>query len=234
MPARGQNDLERLSSRDDSLARQPSRVAAIRTSINHLFSGRSRVGPLERSRTPDSPKTPRLPLGLGNFSSTRLHIPYLSRSDSTSSIRTPIRAQHSAHSSVSSEAAAPLRRETRRIPENHTSAPPSPPRTHYNPPASRRFVGVGPEDDRLAQLAEIGRRRRNKSRNANRRCGPKVKNRKIRAKILSCFISGLVTCHAYRVTAQITNSDSSLHSFSPSTWHWHFPTETRASNSMSY
>jgi hypothetical protein len=193
MPARGQHDLERLSSRDDSPARQPSRVGGIRTSINHLFSGRSRVGIQERGRTPDSPKTPRLPLGLGNFSSTRLHIPYLSRSDSTSSIRTPIRAQHSAQSSVSSQAAAPLRRETRRIPQNQAPAPSSLPQAHYNPPTTRRFVGVGPEDDRLAQLAEIGRRRRNKPRSASRRCGPKVKNRKIRAKILSCFISGLVT-----------------------------------------
>jgi hypothetical protein len=188
-----QNDLERLSSRD-TVRRQPSRVEGIRTSINHLFSGRSRVGSQHRSHTPDSPKTPQLPLGLGNFSSTRLNIPYLSRSNSGSSIRTPIRAEHSPRSPIfAQQAAAPLRRETRRIPENNTVVPSNLPQAHYNPPAARRFVGVGPEDDRLAQLAETGRRRRrNKPRSATRRCAPKIKNRKIRAKILSCFISGLV------------------------------------------
>jgi hypothetical protein len=197
MPALRQNDLERLSSRDSS-APQPSRVEGIRTSINHLFSGRSRVGLQQRSHTPDSPKTPQLPLGLGNFSSTRLHIPYLSRSNSGSSIRTPIRAEHSPRSSVTSQPTASLRRETRRIPENNTSVPSGLPEAHYHPPTSSRFVGVGPEDDHLAQLAATGRRRRrNKPRSTTRTCAPKVKNRKIRAKILSCFISGLVTHPVY-------------------------------------
>jgi hypothetical protein len=54
-------------------------------------------------------------------------------------------------------------------------------------------VGVDPAELHLAELAETGRRRRQrKARERERRCMPKIKNKKIRAKILSCFISGLV------------------------------------------
>ncbi|KAG9235115.1 hypothetical protein BJ875DRAFT_374899 [Amylocarpus encephaloides] len=187
-----QNELRLLPSRDN--APSPSRVENLRHSVNQLFSGRSRVGALPpRGNTPDSPKTPRLPLGLGNFSSTRLQIPYLSRTNSISSIHSPIRSQHSRNPSTSSNRSSPsnpLRREIRHIPDN-TVVPSGLPQAQYQPP--RRFVGVDPEEQHLAELADAGRRGRRKSPSGHRTlfCGPKIKNRKIRSKILSCFVSGL-------------------------------------------
>lgn len=204
---------------DGSQHRPPTRVESIRTGINHLFSGRSSVGlPTSHTHTPDSPKTPRLQLGLGNFSSTRLVIPYLSRSNTSSSVRSLNRPEHGAHPSVdSTRTSNSLRRETRRIPTNTPSfdAPPALPQAQQSQPRAyrpreprseehnrlqqersrpRRFVGVGPEEQHLAELATVGRtRRRNKSPGKpERRCAPKIKNQQIRSKILSCFISGLV------------------------------------------
>ncbi|KAH8687670.1 hypothetical protein BGZ60DRAFT_522319 [Tricladium varicosporioides] len=183
MPPVRQNPPRRLSSRDSSRPAS-SRIEGIRTGINHLFTGRSRIG-TPRSHTPESPKTPRLALGLGNLSSTRIVIPYLTRTNTNSSqsSQTPIRPQHTPHTSVSSRPIAPN--------PHQQQAPVStiPPQIRHN--GARRFRGVDPAETHLAELAEAGRRRRNKVRSSERRCGPKIKNRKIRAKILTCFISGL-------------------------------------------
>jgi hypothetical protein len=185
MPPVRQNGHRRQTSSEFSRA-PPSRLEGIRTGVNHLFSGRSRVG-TPRSRTPESPKTPRLALGLGNFSSTRLVIPYLTRTNATP----PSPARHDPHSPISSRpiTADSLRQQTTILPTSQV-----PPHVRHNSHSARRFVGVDPAELHLANLAESGRRRRrNKARQREPRCAPKIKNKKIRAKILSCFISGLVS-----------------------------------------
>ena len=185
MPPVRQNGHRRQISSESSRER-PSRLEGIRTGVNHLFSGRSRVG-TPRSRTPESPKTPRLALGLGNFSSTRLVIPYLTRTNTNPS---PSPTRHDPHSPISSRpiTAHSLRQQTTILPTSSV-----PPHVRQNSHSARRFVGVDPAELHLADLADSGRRRRrNKTRQREPRCAPKIKNRKIRAKILSCFISGLV------------------------------------------
>ncbi len=176
-----------------------SRLENVRSGLNGWFSGRSRVGTPRRSRTPESPKTPRHTLGLQDLPSTRLHIPYLTRTNSIGSVRdsSPLASPRSLRSfrlpftQLTSRPTTPstLRQETRR-----TSVETLFPRAHQNP--GRRFVGVDPAELHLAELADTGRRRRRqKARRPERRCAPKIKNRKIRAKILSCFISGMVSGH---------------------------------------
>jgi len=184
MPPVRQNSHRRQTSSESSQA-PPSRLEGIRTGVNHLFSGRSRVG-TPRSRTPESPKTPRLALGVGNFSSTRLVIPYLTRTNTVP----PSPARHDPHSPISSRpiTAHSLRQQTTILPTSSV-----PPHVRHNSYPARRFVGVDPAELHLANLADSGRRRRNKARRREPRCAPKIKNKKIRAKILSCFISGMVS-----------------------------------------
>jgi len=204
-----------------------SRLGSIRAGVHGLFSGQSTV---ERARshsvdTPESPKTPRpvFPrpvVGLQNLPSPRLHIPYLTRSRSQRSAR-------SHHSNNSQSSITPL---SPRVPEpSFISQPISPnslrqhvaqsnisavpPQARRN--AGRRFDGLDPAELALAELAQDGRtRRRVKNRNASRRdnriCGPKIKNKKIRSKILSCFISGMVNFHCI----PICNAYANISSFS--------------------
>jgi len=188
-PLRHNGHRRQLSS--ESSRGPPSRIEGIRTGINQMFSGRSRVGP-PRSRTPESSKTPRLALGLGNFSSTRLVIPYLTRTNTISRpptrhdtpiSSTPITAESLQHS---------LRQQNTTLPLSST-----PRHARHNSHTARRFVGVDPAELHLAELAETGRRRRRKARERERRCAPKIKNKKIRAKILSCFVSGLVNIYQH-------------------------------------
>ncbi|KAN0112887.1 hypothetical protein V8E51_005838 [Hyaloscypha variabilis] len=174
----------------------PSRLQNVRVGINQLFTGRSRVG-LSRSQSPESPKTPRLALGLQNLPSTRIHIPYLTRTSSTSSDRStrpPTTLPRSARNPLSPFSSRP------RTSGAWQQEPEDFPDTATPPPArrssGRRFVGVDPAELHLAELAQVGRRRRRQKsrarhRHAERRCGPKIKNRKIRQKILSCFVSGI-------------------------------------------
>jgi hypothetical protein len=193
MPSATENT--RRSSASQPSRRAPSRLDNVRVGINQLFTGRSRVG-LPRSQTPESPKTPRLALGLQDLPSTRIHIPYLNRTSSTSSNRSTRpntavpRPARNPLTPFSSRPITPraLRQETRDFTD--TTIPPPVRRS-----STRRFIGVDPAELHLAELAHAGRRRRRqKSRNrqAERRCAPKIKNRKIRQKILSCFVSGLV------------------------------------------
>jgi hypothetical protein len=197
MPASNENTPRRSS------ASQPSRPVAsrlqnVRVGINQLFTGRSMVGQ-PRSQSPESPKTPRLALGLQNLPSTRINIPYLNRTSSTSSDRstrpntTVPRTTRNPLTPFGSRPIPPrgLQQETRDSPD--TTIPPPVRRS-----SGRRFVGVDPAELHLAELAQVGRRRRRQKsrarhRHAERRCGPKIKNRKIRQKILSCFVSGIVS-----------------------------------------
>ena len=170
-----------------------SRLGNVRSSVHQMFSGRSRVGTSPRNSIPESPKTPRVPLGLGRLPSTRLHIPYLSRSNTNSSHRSssPLNSPRSIRHPYTALDDRPATAQSVRqdAPQPPVPAAQSEPR-HTSP---RRFVGVDPAELHLAELAETGRRRRRrKSSRSERICLPKIKNKKIRAKLLSCFISGLV------------------------------------------
>jgi hypothetical protein len=197
MPSSDEN-MGRRSSASQPSRPAPSRLQNVRVGINQLFTGRSRVG-LPRSQSPESPKTPRLALGLQNLPSTRINIPYLNRTSSTSSDRSTrpnTAVPRSARNPLTPFTSRPLtprglQQETRD--PHHTTIPP--PVRHSS---RRRFVGVDPAEMHLAELAQVGRRRRRQKsrarpRHAERRCGPKIKNRKIRQKILSCFVSGIVS-----------------------------------------
>jgi len=176
----------RRSPTNSSRPAPPSRLENVRTGIQHLFSGRSSVG--TRAPTPESPKTPQPTLGLQRLPSTRLNIPYLTRSESDRSRRSH-RAQRSPNTPLSSRPITPNSLQ-QQIQQSNVST--IPPQVRHN--SQRRFVGIDPAEQHLAELAQDGRRRRRtKSRKADRhKCAPKIKNRKIRSKILSCFISGIV------------------------------------------
>lgn len=202
MPPIRQNNSRRSPSYRSSRP-SSSRLEGVRASINQLFTGRSSVGP--RSPTPDSPKTPRFVLGLPNLSTTRLNVPYLTRTPSVPHRSNTQRSNASQTASASQTAESPTTPISSRpiipnslrqqIEQPAVSAVPS----HVRHNSARRFVGVDPAEQHLAELAQSGRERRRHKRRARRDkerfCAPKIKNRKIRAKILSCFISGLVHSH---------------------------------------
>ncbi|TVY60658.1 hypothetical protein LSUE1_G007292 [Lachnellula suecica] len=189
MPPFRQSDRRQASSGSSEAPLPPSRLEGIRTGINGMFIGRSRVG-THRARTPESPKMPRLALGLGNISHSRIALPYLSRSN-TIAPPSPTRSepQMSVPMPISSRTitAQDLQQETIVRPPTRV-----PSYARHNSHTARRFVGVDSAELHLAELAESGRRRRrNKARGRRPKCFPKVTNKKIRSKILSCFISGL-------------------------------------------
>jgi hypothetical protein len=197
MPPIRQNNSRRSPSERSSRPSQSSRLEGVRAGIHQLFTGRSTLGP--RSPTPDSPKTPRFVLGLPNLSTTRLNVPYITRTPSVphrsntqrSNNSPSASSSHSAESSTTPISSRPITPNSLRqqIQQPAVSAVPS----HVRHNLARRFVGVDPAEQHLAELAEAGReRRRHKRRRRERTCAPKTKNRKIRAKILSCFISGMV------------------------------------------
>ena len=196
-PVRQSNHRRSSSGRSSRPSQGSTRLDGVRAGIHHLFSGRSTVGP--RSPTPDSPKSPRFVLGLPNLPTARLNVPYLTRSASnpsrsnsqrsnTAPAPSPAQPPESPLTPISSRPITPnsLRQQ---IQQPDVSAVPS--HTRHN--SARRFVGVDPAEQYLAELAQTGRdRRRRKRKHKERTCAPKIKNRKIRAKILLCFISGLV------------------------------------------
>lgn len=162
----------------------PSRAGSRRTVIQNLFSGRSSVG--RDDPAPESPKTPRPFLRPQRLPSIRLVIPYLTRTPRNSATAEP---------PLSSRPITPnsLEQQTQQ-----TQPPISgiPPQVRQN--SRGRFVGVDLEAQQLNNLVHNGRRptrrsRRNTSTQSDRHtCAPKIKNKMIRRKILTCIISGLV------------------------------------------
>ncbi len=171
--------------------RPPTALDNVRNGIASLFSGYSRVGSgrERQSQVPESPKTPRLPHG--GLPSTRHIIPHLTRTSTNPDLSPPARSRAS---------------QSRRLPfssfRSHPATPHdpsqeiSPVRPIHRRYSTRRFVGVDPAEVQLAELAHSGRRRQShKGRRGDIMCwmcAPKIKNKKIRAKILSCFVSGMV------------------------------------------
>lgn len=163
-----------------------------------MFSGRSTVG---ARRIPESPKEPNQQLGLHNMpSTTRIQIPYLSRRNSD--VNTPLASPRSSRPARSiRNAFTPMRSRSSSMrsmsnslrQEQEAAQVPVPPPIHRSSSGARRFVGVDPAELHLAELAHSGRRRRKqRSRDPLGGFAPRIKNKKIRAKILSCFLSGLV------------------------------------------
>ena len=168
-----------------------------------MFSGESRVGRRRAAIESDepaleSPKTPRFILGPQNFSTTRLAIPYLNR-PSMSLPSSPISPSPPTAPRLAHSPQPPLPAP----PQESTSSTVRPSRTRERHQSPRREdVGVEPADAHLAQLADIGRRRRKgKSKSRDRRCELRFKHRRVRAKALTCVISGLVSIILNRETA---------------------------------
>ena len=203
MPPIRQTTLRRTASNQSARGTSASRIEIVRAGIQQLFSGRSSVG--TRSSSPESPKTPRLALGLNNLSSTRLNIPFLTRTNTTDRSTTSP-SSPSARSPTTPISSRPITRNALREHElSNVSAIPPPLRHNSN----QRFAGVDPAERELAELAYIGRRRRNRT-SKERRCAPKIKNQKIRANILKCFISGMVNLPHSKLHGQFLMVDTSF------------------------
>lgn len=192
MPAMRTQDgraAERNREPRDNRRQGASTIANMRQSISQMFVGESRLG---RQEAPlpepplDSPKTPRLLLGLQNFSTTRIAIPYLNR-NSISLPNSPIGAS------------PPLTPLSIR-PVVQTTTTHNPPATissipsHVRHNSARRSVGVETAETRSPEMAAVGRTRNKKVKptKKQRSCGPTFKHKRVRAKVLTCIISGLV------------------------------------------
>ncbi|KAH8808078.1 hypothetical protein F5884DRAFT_677414 [Xylogone sp. PMI_703] len=176
MPRQQQNDSRRPGSRGEN----------VRSGVNRLFSGESRIGS-RRSRRPETPKPPRLPFVLPNMSSIRITLPHLHHTRSNLSVSS--QASTSPLSPHDPPTQRPISTDSFRELQRQATTMPA----HSRSDSRRRFVGVDPEELYLAHLAEAGRsRRKTKNREKEYRCAPKIKNRKIRNKIVSCFISGIM------------------------------------------
>ncbi|ESZ93776.1 hypothetical protein SBOR_5832 [Sclerotinia borealis F-4128] len=192
MPPRPNEDEFRHVPSAES-ARRHSRLEDVREGLHTLFSGRSSVG--ARSPSPESPKAPRL-VGLGNLPSTRIHIPGLTISRSStrrsSAAPEPTLPRHDEPPVVSHSAT----RFSQYTQYPAVSSPIStiPPRVQRR--SDRRFLSVDPAERHLVDLADRGRRRRGTPRGTLestgwRTCGPRIRNKKIRQKIVHSLISGL-------------------------------------------
>lgn len=171
----------------------PTTFQNIRKGINRLFSGQSRVGTTRTTseEVPESPKTPRLALGLHDLPSTRLHIPYLNRTRSNGSQDSRPSSQRSQRTLAPTRSRPILPTAIRQQTQQQSHPPSRVPSRQRRSSSSRRFVGVDPAEHQLAELAASGRRGRRVSKRI--RCMPQIKSRKIRGKVLSCFISGIVS-----------------------------------------
>lgn len=183
-----------MSSRQDGRRsrRAPTRLENMRSGLQELFTGRSTIGRAEeRDPVPETPKTPRLPLGLQTLPVTRFDIPYLTRSTTSSSTRSAAPVTTSRTDVPIASPDTPI--SARPITPNSYSAMQmtmgGPQPTYQS--SSRPFVGVDPEEQHLAELAATGRRRRRRTRQARPAWVPNMKNRKIRSKALGCLLSGL-------------------------------------------
>lgn len=159
-----------------------------RTDIGRMLSGREEIR-AERAPTPEVPKTPRLPLGPHNFSSSRLVIPHLNRTaPSTPVLGSPISAQPP----PTPLSFRPITPDSYRQRIQSPTVAPQPP--HPTRRSATRFIGVDPAEVHLAQLADSGRRRKKqRRRKVGKGCAPRIKNKRIRGKILACLISGMVS-----------------------------------------
>ncbi|KAM0155484.1 hypothetical protein ACHAPG_005832 [Botrytis cinerea] len=193
MPPR-QNESGHRDMPSGESERGQSRLEEIRGGLNSVFAGRSSVE--ARNRSPESHKAPRL-VGLSNLPSTRIHIPGLTTSRSStrrnSAAAEPTLPQHEerrlppiatrSHSRLSRSAQLPA-----------VASPIStmPPRVQRR--SDRRFLSVDPAEQHLADLANRGRRRRGPPRGmqeCGRGCAPRIRNKRIRQKIVHSLISGL-------------------------------------------
>jgi hypothetical protein len=154
----------------------PSTAGRVRTGVQQMFSGRSSVG--TQSPTPESPKTPRLALALNNPSSTTTPSSHAVSPLSQSATDTGIPA------TPQPAAPGPVRHQQ----TYHDISVLSVQTRHQTP---RRFVDPG--EHQLAELANEARRRRHKTQGGERRRSPRAKKPKLRAKILTCFVSGVVS-----------------------------------------
>lgn len=179
--------------------RRQSRLEEIRGGLNSLFSGRSSAE--ARSPSPESPKAPRL-VGLSNLPSTRIHIPGLTISRSStrrnSAAAEPTLPRHEERRPppVATRSNSRLSQSTQ-LPAVSSPISTIPPRVRRR--SERRFLSVDPAEQHLADLADRGRRRRGTPRGtqeSGRGCAPRLRNKRIRQKILHSLISGLV-CVAF-------------------------------------
>ena len=152
-----------------------------------MFSGRSSVG--TQSPTPESPKTPQLALALNNPSSTSLAIPHTSSSTTTPSLHAVSPLSQSATDTGIPTTPQPATPGPVRLQQAYHDISVLSVQTRHQTP--RRFVD--PAEQQLAELANDARRRRHKTQGVERRRSPRAKKPKLRAKILTCFVSGVVS-----------------------------------------
>ncbi|KAA8565024.1 hypothetical protein EYC84_010789 [Monilinia fructicola] len=173
-------------------ARRQSRLEDIRGGLHSLFSGRSSVG--ARSPSPGSPKAPRL-VGLGNLPSTRIHIPGLTISQSStrrnSAAAEPILPRHEETLLPPVVTRTNRRSQSTRPPTASSPISTIPPQVQRR--SERRFLSVDPAEQHLADLANRGRRRGTPRGAGENRgtCVPRIRNKRIRQKIVHSLISGL-------------------------------------------
>ncbi|QSZ33296.1 hypothetical protein DSL72_002884 [Monilinia vaccinii-corymbosi] len=175
-------------------ARRQTKLEDIRGGLHSLFSGRSSVG--ARSPSPGSPKAPRL-VGLSNLPSSRIHIPGLTISQS-STRRNSIAIEPTLFPHEESPLAPVVSRSANRLSQS-TQAPAAsspistiPPQVHRR--SDRRFLSVDPAEHHLAELENGGRRRREtpgRTDESSRTCTPRIRNKRIRQKMVHSLTSGL-------------------------------------------
>ncbi|KAB8290710.1 hypothetical protein EYC80_008349 [Monilinia laxa] len=171
MPSQQNEDGQRHMPSAES-ARRQSRLEDIRGGLHSLFSGRSSVG--ARSPSPGSPKAPRL-VGLGNLPSTRIHIPGLTISQSSTR-----------RNSAAAEPILPRHQET--------LLPPVVTRPNRRSQSTQPPTVSSPISTIPPQVQRRGRRRRGTPRGADESrgtCVPRIRNKRIRQKIVHSLISGL-------------------------------------------
>ncbi|RDW62614.1 hypothetical protein BP5796_10916 [Coleophoma crateriformis] len=195
------------SRRRPPLTQNSTRMEGMRVGLQQLFTGRSTVGMDTQREARDeeevlSPKTPVLTFRAHELPSTRIQIPGLSRSGSRASNHSWRSSNRSSRGSERSHRVSedldpistrPITPESlQRSVSEHQQ--PQPVYNFVHPRDHSRFVSIDPAEAELAELAQTGRRRRRRktrTKTRSRTCGPKIRNRKIRAKMLNCIVSGV-------------------------------------------
>jgi len=173
-------------------------VTGRRRDLRQMFSrdsfiGRRRTEVVEPSL--DIPTTPRLVLGLHNFSSIRLAIPYLNL-PSVSLPNSPV-AENLPPAPTSLRSSQALRHSSQSSARTlATPATTLDSQTRIRQGSPRRddidvYLADAPSAE--AEAAAAGRsRRKGRSKKSKRQCGPKFRNKRVRVKSLACVIWGLV------------------------------------------